>query len=122
MAERVLSQIVEFDIDKCQNVYGASPCTAGRVESGTAQAGAARTITLRAGASAVDDVFVPMTVRIVSGTGAGQERRLGDYVGATKVGTIAAAEADFSPAPNGTSVYDVIDRPNACSIRAFRPP
>ena len=114
MAERVLSQIVEFDIDKCQNVYGVSPCTAGRVESGTAQAGAARTITLRAGASAVDDVFVPMTVRIVSGTGAGQERRLGDYVGATKVATIAAAEADFSPAPNGTSVYDVIDRPNAC--------
>jgi hypothetical protein len=114
MPERVLSQILELDIDKCQNTFGVSPCTAGRVESGTAQAGAARTITLRAGASAVDDVFVPMTVRIVSGTGAGQERRIGDYVGATKVATIAAAEADFAPAPDATSVYDVINRPNAC--------
>lgn len=114
MTERVLSQILELDLDRCQNTFGVSPCAAGRVESGTAQAGAARTITLRAGASAVDDLFVPMTVRIVSGAGAGQERRLGDYVGATKVATIATAEADFSPAPNATSVYDVIDRPNAC--------
>jgi hypothetical protein len=114
MPERVLSQITELDIDRCQNTFGVSPCTAGRVESGTAQAGAARSITLRAGASAVDDFFVPMTVHIVSGTGAGQERRIGDYVGATKVATIAASEPDFSPAPNATSVYDVIDRPHAC--------
>src|SRR3990172_5295194 len=112
MTERVLSEIVEIDLDKCQNVYGVSPCTAGRVESGTAQAGAARTITLRAGASAVDDIFVPMTVRITGGAGSGQERRLKDYVGSTKVATIADLEADFSPVPGATSVYDVIDRPN----------
>ena len=114
MSERILSTLVELDVDRCQLTYGIAPCTAGRVESGTAQTGAARTITLRAGASAVDGAFVQMTVRIVSGTGAGQERRIGGYVGATKVATLAAAAADFSPAPNATSVYDVINRPGAC--------
>jgi hypothetical protein len=112
--ERIPVTVVEMDLDYCSNTFGVSPCTAGRKDSGTAQAGAARTITLRAGASAVDGFYVPMTVRIVSGTGSGQERRAGDYVGSTKVLTIAASEPDFSPAPNGTSVYDVIDRPNGC--------
>jgi hypothetical protein len=50
----------------------------------------------------------------VSGTGSGQERRIGDYVGATRVATIKTAEPDFSPAPDNTSVVHVIDRPNAC--------
>lgn len=114
MAERVLSEVVELLVDRCENVYGVSPCTAGRIHTGTAQAGSARTVTLAAGASAVDDFYVPMTARIVSGTGAGQERRLKDYVGATKVATIADLEPDFSPAADGTSVVHIIDRPNAC--------
>ena len=112
--DRIPVTLAEMDLDYCSNTFGVSPCTAGRKDSGTAQAGAARTITLRAGASAVDDFFVPMMVRITGGTGSGQERRAGDYVGSTKVLTIAAAEADFSPAPDGTSTYDVIDRPNGC--------
>ncbi len=123
MTERVLSQIVELDIDKCQNTYGVTPCTAGRKDTGTAQAGSARTITLRAGASGVDDFYVPMTVRITGGAGSGQERHIGDYVGATKVATIATSDTDFSPAPDATSTYDVIDRPNACyNVFAGRSP
>ena len=112
--ERIPVTVLELDLDYCANVFGVSPCTAGRKDSGTAQAGAARTITLRAGASAVDDFYVPMMARITGGTGSGQERRAGDYVGSSKVLTIAAAEPDFSPAPDATSVYDVIDRPNGC--------
>jgi len=90
MPERVLSQIAEFDIDKCQNVYGVSPCTAGRVESGTAQAGAASTLTLRAAASAVDDAYKNMTARLVSGAGSVQEQKISGYVGATKIATVEA--------------------------------
>jgi hypothetical protein len=88
MAERVLSEVVDLDIDKCQNVYGVSPCTAGRVESGTAQAGAATTLTLRAGASAVNDAYNGMTARLTGGAGSVQERRISDYVGASKVATL----------------------------------
>src|SRR4051812_22871602 len=28
MPERILSQILELDVDRCQNVYGVAPCTA----------------------------------------------------------------------------------------------
>ncbi len=112
--ERFFAIVAEVDLDYCNNTFGVSPCTAGRKHTGTAQAGAARTVTLAATASAVDDAYVPMTARITAGTGSGQERRLKDYVGATRVATIADAEPDFSPAPDATSVVHVIDRPNAC--------
>lgn len=111
MTERILNEVLELDFDKCTNTFGVSPCTAGRKDSGTAQAGGASTITLRAGASAVDNFYSNMTVRIVSGTGAGQEGKVASYVGATKIATMTAA---WAVAPNATSVYDVIDRPNAC--------
>lgn len=112
--ERFFAAVVELDLDTCTNSFGVSPCTAGRKHTGNAQAGAARTITLAAGASAVDAAYVPMTVRITGGTGVGQERKLKTYIGATKVATIADSEADFAPAPDATSTYNVIDRPNAC--------
>jgi hypothetical protein len=111
MPERILSQILELDIDRCQNVYGVSPCTAGRKDTGQAQAGGASTITLRAGASAVDDFYKNMTVRITGDTGAGQERKVSAYVGSTKVATVSEV---WAVVPDATSDYDVIDRPNAC--------
>jgi hypothetical protein len=108
--ERRPALVVELDLDYCQNTYGVSPCTAGRKNSGTAQAGSASTITLAAGASAVNDFYNGMTVRLTGGTGSGQERKITDYVGATKVATISP---DWT-APDATSTYDVIDRPNGC--------
>lgn len=102
--------VLELDLDTCTNVYGVTPCTAGRVQSGTAQGGGASSITLAAAASSADDAYNTMTVRITGGTGAGQERRIIDYVGATRVATVEA----WSTAPDATSTYDVIDRPNAC--------
>ncbi len=108
------AHVLKLQSPRCGNVAGVSPCTAFRTHTGTAQAGAARSVTLAASASSIDDVYNRQTARIVSGTGAGQERRIGDYTGATRVATLAAAEADFSPAPDATSVVHVIDRPNAC--------
>lgn len=111
MTQRVPATVLELDIDRCTNVYGVSPCTAGRVHSGAAQAGGASTITLAAGASAVDDAYKNMTVRITGGTGVGQERKVASYVGATKVATLTLA---WTTVPDATSTYDVINRPSAC--------
>ncbi len=72
--------------------------------TGTAQGGSASTITLDAGASATDDAYNDMIVRITAGTGAGQIRRIHDYVGATKVATV---ERDWATAPDATSVFRV---------------
>src|SRR5436853_5046996 len=48
-------------------------------EAGTAQAGAAGSITLRSGASATDNLYTRQLVAIVSGTGAGQTRFISAY-------------------------------------------
>lgn len=72
--------------------------------SGTAQAGAATTITLAAGASAVNDYYKNDGVYILSGTGAGQFRFVSGYVGATKVATVAT----WGTNPDATSVYTLI--------------
>lgn len=111
MHERFFAVALELDLDTCTNTFGVSPCTAGRKHTGTAQAGGASSITLAAGASGTDDAYNKMTIRITGGTGSGQERKIADYVGATKVATVAEA---WTTNPDATSTYSVIDRPNAC--------
>ena len=74
-----------------------------RAVTGTAQSGAGTSITLAAGSSASNDFYNGMTVRIVSGTGAGQVRTVDDYVGSTKVATVTT----WGTTPDATSVYEV---------------
>lgn len=74
--------------------------------SGTAQAGAAGTITLAAGASATDDLFNLTSVKITGGTGAGQSRIIYDYVGSTKV---ASVTPNWTTNPSSDSVYEIVD-------------
>ena len=74
------------------------------VHSGTAQAGAADTITLAAAASAVDDYYNGMKVRLTGGTGSGQIRTIIDYVGSTKVATV---DSNWSVNPDATTTYAV---------------
>lgn len=74
--------------------------------SGTAQAGSANTITLAAGASAVNQQYVGYTVSITGGTGAGQVGIVTGYVGSTKVATMAA---NWGTNPDATSTYVVVD-------------
>lgn len=109
--ERIPVTVLELDLDQCQNVYGVSPCTAGRKNSGTLQSGGTTVVRLAAGASSVDDFYNTMTLRSTGGTGSGQERKIIDYAGATRDATVSVA---FSPALDGTTTYDVIDRPNGC--------
>ncbi len=109
--ERVPASVFEADLDTCLNVFGVSPCTAGRVNSGTLQVGGTTVVRLATSASTADDFYNGMTLRSTGGTGSGQERKIVDYVGATRDATVSVA---FSPALDGTTTYDVIDRPNGC--------
>lgn len=75
------------------------------VVSSTAQTGSSSTITLHAGASAVDDAYNGQIIVIVAGTGAGQARQVSDYVGATK---IADVSPNWAVTPDNTSIFVII--------------
>ncbi len=72
--------------------------------TGTAQAGAASTISLAAGASAVGGFYNNAFITITSGTGAGQVRFISDYNGSTKIATVSEA---WDTVPDGTSKYSI---------------
>lgn len=69
---------------------------------GTAQAGAAGTITLDAGADAGTDFYKSTLLRIVGGAGAGQARFISAYNGSTKVATISP---NWVTNPDNSSVF-----------------
>lgn len=71
---------------------------------GTAQGGGASSVTLAAGASALDDHYNGMTVEILSGPGAGEIKTISDYVGSSKVATVDSA---WSVQPTSSSTYSV---------------
>lgn len=74
-------------------------------DTGTAQAGGADTITLKAATSyTVDDEPNGMFITLTSGTGASQTRHVEDYVASTKVLTVYPA---WDTAPDATTGYKV---------------
>lgn len=75
---------------------------------GTAQAGAAGSITLPANYPAVDGVFNGQKISITSGTGAGQTRTLGVYTGSTKIATVTS---NWTVNPDATSVFSLDNGP-----------
>lgn len=107
LATSAVDEIVDAVWDEAHALHLSSTTFGGLVASqlvwrGTAQAGAAGTITLDAGASATDDIFTNMLIQIISGTGAGQARFISDYVGATKVATV---NGNWVITPDNTSVF-----------------
>ena len=70
----------------------------------TAQAGGASTITLNAADPAVGNAYAGYTIKIVSGTGAGQTRDVSGNIALTKVATVSVPWATI---PNATSVYEL---------------
>lgn len=77
-----------------------------KTETGTAQAGAAATITLTAGANSIeDDFYKGLPITITGGTGSGQSKRITAYTAATRVATVDSA---WSTPPNTTSTYKVV--------------
>ena len=92
----------------------------GTAGNGTATAGAAGTITLAVGSSAVNGIYTENFIRIMSGTGAGQIRQISGYVGATRVATVKPV---WTTAPDATSVYEMaasrFDWTNASNVSSL---
>jgi len=72
--------------------------------AGTAQAGAATTVTLAVTDTQPDDFYIGHTIEIMSGTGVGQTKTIDDYVASTKVATVNSA---WTTNPDATSVYAI---------------
>jgi hypothetical protein len=77
------------------------------VRSNTAQAGAATSITLDAGASSTTDFFDGCTILLTGGTGSGQYRLVTAYNGTTKVATVTPA---WATNPDNTSTFAILPR------------
>lgn len=73
--------------------------------TGTAQAGAAGSITLAAGEDSNDDYFNGERITIIEGTGQGQSRLITDYNGTTKVATV---DRNWTTTPDSSSVYSIL--------------
>jgi hypothetical protein len=92
-------------VDSLLRACGLAATTTGSDVTGTAQAGSAGSITLAAGASSTDDFYSGMVVTLTGGTGDGSKGVITDYVGSTKVATVQASTAAFTP--DGTSTYSI---------------
>jgi hypothetical protein len=79
--------------------------TESRNREGTAQAGGAATITLDAGASAVNEFYKNQRCFIDAGTGSGECEIIASYVGSTKVATMAAS---WATPPDATSHFRIL--------------
>ena len=73
--------------------------------TGSAQAGGSNTITLAAGASAVDNIYRGLPISITSGTGSGQTQYIIAYNGTTKVATVAN---NWTTNPAAASGYSIL--------------
>ncbi len=79
------------------------------IATGTAQAGAATTLTLAAADAGTLNQYIGCSVVIISGTGAGQVRKITAYSNTTKVATVGSA---WTTAPASGSVYAVVHDQN----------
>jgi hypothetical protein len=75
------------------------------LDSGTLQGAGASTATIRAAAAFADNALTNQTIRILTGTGAGQQRRIVSNVGATDVVTVVTP---WDVTPNAASTYDIV--------------
>lgn len=75
------------------------------VTDGQAQAGSSTTLTLNAGASAVNDFYKNDVIFLKVGTGAGQVNIISGYVGATKIATVLSP---WVVTPDATSCFVIL--------------
>jgi len=87
--------------DELLRACGMSATTLAAPSTGSATAGSATSMTLAAGASAVDGAYNGLTINLTGGGGAGQSAVIASYVGATKTATFTAPLA--TPAAAATA-------------------
>jgi len=104
--ENVIADVAKWKTVVPNNLFSGYVQSLGPVvHSGTATAGAAGTITLAVGASATTNLYAHSVIVILSGTGAGQARRINSYVGGTRVATLSQT---WTTNPDATSVYVIL--------------
>lgn len=92
-------------VDALLRACGMAATTTGTAVTGTAQAGAAGSITLASGASGTNNIYNGMVISLTGGTGSGSKGVITAYNGSTKVATVQKSTAAFTP--DGTSVYSI---------------
>lgn len=80
------------------------------IRDGIAQAGAAGSIRLDLGASALNDFYKGDILVLTNGSGVGQSRKITDYNGATQ---LASIQPDWVIVPNNTSEFVIIPEGDA---------
>ena len=90
------------DADVPNQLYLQSSFCAAERNAGSAQSATGNTIQLSAGASDVNGIYNGMTIRTVTGTGAGQNRAVTAYNGGTKVATVSLP---WGVVPDGSTTY-----------------
>ena len=85
------------------------------IRTGTCQAGAEGTVTLDASASAKDDAYNGCYVHLTGNTGIGQARLVTDYVGSTKVATIAP---NWATNPDSSTTFSIL-APETANVAAI---
>lgn len=103
------------DINSLNDITASDVVDALAVRRGTAQAGAADSVTLDASASATDDIYNECIVLINGGTGVGQARLIDNYTGSTKVAEITP---NWTTNPSSDSTFVIV--PGAMSVRLWR--
>jgi prepilin-type N-terminal cleavage/methylation domain-containing protein len=88
--------------DVAGRLYLQVPFCAAEANAGTTQSAASNSITLSSSASAVDTAYVGLTIRTVSGVGAGQNRTISAYTGSSRLATVSAA---WTTIPDSTTTY-----------------
>jgi hypothetical protein len=92
------------EFDPILQIATMAPTTLGVAATGTAQAGAAGSLTLASGASATDDIYKGVPLTTTGGTGSGQTRIITGYNGTTKIATVSP---NWTVTPNGTTTYSI---------------
>lgn len=90
--------------DSLMRACGLVPTLLAATHAGTAAAGAATTITLAASASAVNDAYTGLVIRLTGGPGSGEARLVTAYNGTTKVATVASA---WTVTPTASTAYSI---------------
>jgi len=85
-----------------ENIFDFSPGL--RLRAGIAQGGTASTFILNQSSPPRDDTFNGARLRLIAGTGAGQERTIVDYVGATRTATV---DFNFDVTPSTDTEYEI---------------
>jgi hypothetical protein len=92
-------------LDALLRSCGLAATTTAAAVTGSAQAGAAGSITLAAGASATNNIYNGMVISITSGTGSGDKGIITAYNGTTKVATVRKTTTAFTP--GASSAYSI---------------